>query len=83
MNRIVSYQCNNCGRMFQTRNECLQHESRCSDRYFLSQNHKRRLKRYIEKIRSQGFEVAVNCTASFVFVSVVDVARKQQKMRKH
>lgn len=83
MNRIVNYQCNNCGRLFSCKHDCLSHESNCTDRYYLSQNHKRRLKRYIEKIRSQGFEVAVTCTSSIVLVSVVDVAQKQPKNKKH
>ncbi len=76
LHRLISWRCSNCGRFFSSKKDCQLHEKKCTDRYYLAQNYKKRLKKYIGFIVSQGFDVSAETYSSnVVVVSVVDVAR--------
>lgn len=79
MYRLVSWRCSNCGKLFSSSKDCQSHEKKCTDRYFLSQNYKNRLKKYVTFIVSQGFSVSVDTRSTTIYVSVVDVARLRRK----
>lgn len=60
MQRKTTYKCDNCGQEFANRLECEQHEKDCHNRKYLIEQLKARLRKYIQSIEVQGFEVSIN-----------------------